>query len=310
MRAVMYHYVRPDDPTLPFFKHLHIDDFKQQLDYFTNEFGFVSKKDLESMMGTGKVPDGVVLTFDDGIKDHAAYVLPELERRGLFGIFYVPTGPYTTNSMLNVHKIHILLGSTPAKEVRQVLQSAISPDMLIPERVREFEQVTYTLQKNDDDTKVVKQILNYFISDTHRSAIIDAVAKKLGITDRMDREQFYLSESDIAKLHTSGMIVGSHAVTHRLMSTLSTSDQKDEISNSFTFLESLTGPLEHKTFCYPYGEAHSFTQETEALLTGHGVQYSFTVDPRVVDTTDLQRPQALPRFDCNMFPHGKVRTQT
>jgi ABC-type cobalamin transport system ATPase subunit len=62
--------------------------------------------------------------------------------------------------------------------------------MLVPERVHEFEQVTYTLQQNDDDTKVVKQILNYFISDTHRSSVIDEVAAQLQIHDRMIRSTF------------------------------------------------------------------------------------------------------------------------
>lgn len=310
MRAVMYHYVRPDEPTLPFFKHLHIDDFRQQLDFFEKEYGFVSKEDLESMMDTGRVPEGVVLTFDDGMKDHVEFVLPELTKRDLFGIFYVPTGPYTTGSMLNVHKIHMLLGSTPASNVRQALKDTVTPDMLVPERVKEFEQVTYTLQQNDDDTKVVKQILNYFISDTHRTLTIDLVAEKLGIANRMDAKQFYMSESDITEIHKAGMIVGSHAVSHRLMSTLSSAEQEREITDSFTFLESLTGLLENKTFCYPYGEAHSFTAETEALLTAHGVRHSFTVDPRIVEIADLNRPQALPRFDCNMFPFGKVRLRT
>jgi peptidoglycan/xylan/chitin deacetylase (PgdA/CDA1 family) len=104
------------------------------------------------------------------------------------------------------------------------------------------------------------------------------------------------------------MIVGSHAVSHRLLSTLPVSEQEHEITDSFSFLESLTEKSEYRTFCYPYGEAHSFTQETEALLTKHKVRYSFTVDPRIVEKADLARPQALPRFDCNMFPFGKVRT--
>ena len=34
MKAVMYHYVRPFDKAYPYFKNLHFDDFKLQLDYF------------------------------------------------------------------------------------------------------------------------------------------------------------------------------------------------------------------------------------------------------------------------------------
>ena len=42
MRAIMYHYIREFDPSLPNFKFLDINDFKKQLDWFENTFGFVS----------------------------------------------------------------------------------------------------------------------------------------------------------------------------------------------------------------------------------------------------------------------------
>jgi len=43
MKAIMYHYVRPDTIELLYFRHLHIDDFSKQLEIFGNDCGFVSK---------------------------------------------------------------------------------------------------------------------------------------------------------------------------------------------------------------------------------------------------------------------------
>ena len=66
--------------------------------------------------------NGVVLTFDDGLKDHYNFVYPELKRRGLWGIFYIPTGQYKNKKILDVHRIHLLkgkLGST--KVLKKVL---------------------------------------------------------------------------------------------------------------------------------------------------------------------------------------------
>ena len=111
MKAVMYHYVRADSPDFPHFRHLHTDDFKAQLDYFEKEYGFVKKDAFLNAFLGGPLPSGMVLTFDDGLADHYVTVFPELQKRGLWGIFYVPTDPHMSGKMLSVHRTHLLLGA-------------------------------------------------------------------------------------------------------------------------------------------------------------------------------------------------------
>ena len=57
-----------------------------------------------------RAPGGVLLTFDDGLRDHAEFVLPALQARGLFGLFYVCSGPAMAGRILDVHKVHLALG--------------------------------------------------------------------------------------------------------------------------------------------------------------------------------------------------------
>ena len=102
MKAIMYHYVREHDDSLPFFKYLHINNFIKQLDYFSNKFGFVNKNEFFDYVThpspiktlVRSIKNKIVLTFDDGFKDHYKYVLPELIKRDLWGIFYIPISPY------------------------------------------------------------------------------------------------------------------------------------------------------------------------------------------------------------------------
>ena len=61
----------------------------------------------------------MLLTFDDGLSDHYQYVLPELRRRGLWGIFYIPAGPYQSGRMLDVHCIHLLIGRYGGEKVKR-----------------------------------------------------------------------------------------------------------------------------------------------------------------------------------------------
>ena len=60
-----------------------------------------------------KLPsNSIILTFDDGLSCHYTYVFPELLKRNLWGIFFINSLPYINNKILNVHKIHLLVGSS------------------------------------------------------------------------------------------------------------------------------------------------------------------------------------------------------
>jgi len=108
-------------------------------------------------------------------------------------------------------------------------------------------------------------------------------------------------------MQQQGMIIGSHTTTHPVLSKLDYQQQQSEIDGSFKFIEDLTGGLTLRTFCYPYGGFHSFNSDTEQILTDNHVAFSFNVEPRDMEPNDLlKRPQALPRYDCNMFPFGKI----
>lgn len=310
MQAIMYHYVRPYNLDFPNFKNLHIDDFEKQLDFFEKEFGFVSKEDFLNALNTGKPSPGVVLTFDDGFKDHFDYVLPVLTRRNLWGVFYITTGVYASEDLLDVHKIHLLLGKIPSQDLFAALQKIISEEMLSHKNVSEFREATYQLQKNDDPTNLVKRTLNYYIDYKFRTSVIDALMREF-FTEKPSQlfEQFYLSEKELKALHEAGMLLGSHTVNHPVMSKLSVEKQKTEIADSFSFLETVTGEFQTKTFCYPYGGFHTFTDETRKLLKDEGVHFSFNVEARAISVSDLtQNNQALPRFDCNQFPFGNCRS--
>jgi len=266
MKAVMYHYVRDFVPEFPYFKNLHVEDFKKQLDYFEKEYGFVSLPQFLECLHTGIVPDGVVLSFDDGLKDHYEYVLPILLERGLWGVFYVPTMPYSQGRILDVHKTHMLLGKFPAKEVYHQLLSILNESLLTHEHIREFRELTYSDQVDDDYTKLVKRTLNYFIGPQYRGQVLDQLMLHYFPDESRLLHSFYLLPEEIRALQESGMLLGSHTVSHPVLSTLSNNDQQKEIEESFSVLESITGKQSIKTFCYPYGGFHSFTPETERIL--------------------------------------------
>lgn len=310
MKAVMYHYVRESDPNLPFFRYLDVDNFRRQLDYFESQFGFSSYEDLcDVFLNDGsfsKIQGKVVLTFDDGFTDHFSYVLPELLNRGLFGIFYIPTGVYQFRKSLDVHRIQYLLGKFCAEHLLEFIKPHIEDRMISKPMAKLFNGVTYRLQDNDEHTKRFKELFNYDVRSEYITHLLDKLVDGF-CSDEEIFDSFYMSPLQIKEMQDFGMIIGSHSVNHRVFSKLSENEQASEINDSFDFLEGTMGKSRIKTFCYPYGGFHTFNSYTENLLNQAGCNFSFNVEQRDVTETDIrQRPQALPRYDCNQFKLGRA----
>ncbi len=301
----MYHYVRPGPLGLPYLRYLHRDNFRRQLDWLAENVGFTSRNDFEASIASGEPARGAVLTFDDALADHYDHVLPELVARGLWGIFYVPTGIYRSQRLLDVHRLHVILGGAGGVAAIGAVRQVISEDMLDQQHVEEFHKATYLGFDDDAATMAFKRTMNYFIAYQHREDAIDEIAKALAI-DMPAINAFYISLDRLREMHRAGMVIGSHSVNHLVMSKLSTAEQQREITDSFADLSSaIAAPIE--TFCYPYGGFRTFTAETERLLGDAGCRYAFNVEFRDIEPADLRkRPQALPRYDCNQFPHGEA----
>lgn len=180
MKAIMYHYIHNELSPYFYKNYLHIDDFRKQLDYFDQTEGFVTKEDFVDIInGKRKLPDkGVVLTFDDGLKDHFNFVLPELISRGLWGIFYIPTDILRYKKLLDVHRIHHLLGTTGGIEILQNLLLGISYKKSFKATTHNSSEI-YKYQDNDHFVRNIKTMLNYHLTQTDKEIILSEAMNKL-----------------------------------------------------------------------------------------------------------------------------------
>jgi len=307
MKAIMYHYVRCFDPSLPNFRFLDVKNFEKQLDFFQEQFGFVSKDEWLNALKKKKLGSAegkVILTFDDAMSCHYDYVYKILSKRNLWGIFYVPTQPYQKDKVLDVHRIHLLCGAYSGNELLSTLKAFLKEEMIPDEKREEFRMQTYTNQDNYEGISEFKRILNYFVSYVFREQLIDMVAHELNYV--FHTSEFYVPVEKLSQMQLSGNIIGSHTVSHPVMSKLSKIEQNEEIENSFNFLESNL-QLNLKTYCHPYGGFYSFNEETVTALVKKEVAFSFNVESRDICDDDLASSiQFLPRYDCNEFPFGKA----
>lgn len=304
----MYHYVRKPDPALPHFRFLHIDNFRNQLDHFADTYGFVTQAEWADFITHGTMPDTtgkVVLTFDDAMSCHHDEVFKELVQRDLWGIFYVPTGPYETGEMLDVHRIHLLCGAFDGQTLLSRLLAKVTDAMLPDARRAEFREQTYTTQTNQAGVAEFKRILNYYIDIDLRAALLGDLARDLGFV--FDTSAFYVPPERLRDMAQAGMIIGSHTRTHPVMSKLDAAQQAFEIEQSFAQLDAMGALTPPRTYCHPYGGFHSFDEHTKAALRSADTAYAFNVESRQIEATDWAASSLhLPRFDCNEFPFGKA----
>ncbi len=309
MKAIMYHYVGRYHADFPYHDFLDVDRFSLQVDYLVEKYGLLSREEYESCISNKKIKEGCILTFDDGLRDHYDYVLPILKEKGLFGLFFIPTLPFTEENILDVHRVHLLLGSNKAETVLKNLNNIVKPDMLREDRKEEFEKNTYKHQKDVSGKKEVKRLLNYYIDYSYRDEVLDQIMKTYFPDEQKLMRHVYMTEEQLKAMHEAGMIIGSHTISHPVLSRLTKEQQQREIADSFVALEKIIGDASSRTFCYPYGGKHTYDDTTIAILNDLGCICSYDVNPRDIEQDDLENNlQSLPRYDCNMFPHGQCNS--
>lgn len=298
MLVVMYHYVRDFDEKAPNFKNLTIDQFKRQLDFFGKTYGFLTKeKFLKCLEGGSPMEEGVVLSFDDGFKDHYTNVLPLLEELNLWGLFYVASDHYRNHECLSVHKVHHLLGCQDPKVLLDNSLSLIDSSMLNEDKIKEFDAEIYKDQKLSTEEYKLKRLFNYYLKGPYKTKLLNEVCQEYFDEQELHRS-LYLTKNNLIEIEAQGSIVGSHTATHPVLSTLSYSEQEKEISTSFSFLDSFLD-MKVRSFCYPYGGRASYNKDTLDVLGKLNTHHAFLVGNAPFDK--VTNRYELTRVDCNRF---------
>jgi peptidoglycan/xylan/chitin deacetylase (PgdA/CDA1 family) len=306
LTVVMYHYVRPIAASRhPRIKGLELDAFERQLDYLGRHHAFVTAHEvIEAARGNAQLPPNpVLLTFDDGYRDHHVHVFPILVRRGIRGAFFPPSSAALERRMLDVNRVHFVLATVEdASEVVRVVEAHVD------ERRRELRlasldeyRLRYAQASRFDPAPViyVKRMLQRALPEELRHAIADALFRRFVTSDEKGFvDELYLDVDDLREMAAAGMEIGSHGHSHRWLDSLDATKQRADIEHSLGLLDAIGVPRRDFLFCYPYG---SYDTRTLDVLGELGCGAAFTT--RVA----IARPEAaslleLPRLDTNDLP--------
>ena len=302
----MYHYVRKFNSNFPYSKHKEIEDFAKEIKNLINlgyEFKNVTEaiKSLEREEDTQKV---ILLTFDDGLKDHFN-VAKVLNNLGITkGTYYIPTKSYLDNKILHVHKAHLILSKEGEKSLDLLFAACNNLGISISDHrnykvEKEIFKNAYSKWDTNLKIKEFKSLINYYGSIGVRDLLLDEIISKIGIKKKAN--DIYLSLNEIKEISEMGFEIGSHGVSHTLLTRMDTNSQKEELYNSKKLLEEITS-RNINSFCYPYGGKKSYNKYTLKLLEEVDYHNAISVENRDINKETIKNNFfEIPRYDCNQI---------
>ena len=291
----MYHYIRNKNKLFPYYNTLEKNDYNNQVKKFS-ETGLIN-----SYQEIFSVPNKYLLTFDDGFKDHI-YAAEILKKHNSVGLFFIPTLPLKNNTILDVHKAHLIVGKVKGLEAVNELEKYFNKNK-IDNYYNQKEKLKYqdAYKKHNDEfyKKKFKKIINYYGNLELKHQMLNYLLRKFEIN--VKSKDYYLNLKEIKYLSSLGMIIGSHSESHILLSRLNYKKQFKEINNSKIFLEKIINK-NIDIFCYPYGGKISYNFDTLRILKKLKFKIAYSVESRDITAQDMKsQPYELPRYDCNLF---------
>lgn len=307
LHIIMYHYVREiKNSKYPEIKGLEYKLFLEQLDFLQKEFQFISMEDvIETVSGRASLPErAVLLTFDDGYKDHYEFVYPELKRRGISGAFFMPARVMKESTVLDVNKIHFILATRDIKElvseIFRKLDEARKNGMEILSNEELYRKLAVANRWDSAETIFVKRLFQNELPENFRNKLVaDLFEESVGVGESEFSKQLYLSEKEALDMKKDGMYFGLHGYEHYWLGKLSEEKQREDISKSLAYVNEIgLVPKENWVMNYPYG---SYSDETIEIARSLGAVAGLGVTAKTADLA-VDHVMALPRYDTNDFP--------
>lgn len=274
-----------------------------QVETLAKEHVFISQSELVQIIKSGLFPRKkfCLLTFDDGLKEQmGAFRL--LESKGIPSIFYVPTKPIASATVLEVHQLHHVRTQHDDEDLFQLLDAAHG----ISHHAFDTPMLAIQYRYDSDLSRKVKYFLNFELGEVERKTFVQSIFSKLVNDEGSFSRSLYMDIDDLRTLAATGAL-GSHGSTHCPLARLTPEEARKDMVESLDFLRTITGRIV-SSFSYPYGGKSAISEQLGEILKETSVTFALTMERGVNSDSDFQRPFFLKRVDTNDAPGGKSST--
>ena len=308
INIVAYHYVREiKNSKYPNITGIEFNIFKKQIKFFKKKFDIISADDFVEIIETKKIINHkkplLLLTFDDGYKDHYNYVFPTLIDEKITGCFYPPIKIFN-GDVLDVNKIHYILEKFDDKKIlldeillylKNEFEINIKSLVNKKNRLHNFKVPEY----DDHHTIIIKKILNKILPLVISRKTCNHFFKKYVNSNlKTFSKELYISSKNLKEMSDNNMHIGSHGVNHLLWNTLNEQEQEKEIVNSKRFFKKKLINLKNFSVCFPWG---SYNSSSVKILKKRKVKFALTSNSGNIFFGKRYNRFTLPRYDANEF---------
>ena len=300
----MYHFVRPA-PTGGFsqFAALDLSAFREQLRYVRRHYSPVRLADVVSAANDGDPlpPRPIVLTFDDGYRDHVDHVFPLLVDQGMPATFFPVRSALVDRRILDTNKVQFILAAAPDRtSIVSAIDQAIENSRETAGGTVEAYRARWWRPSRFDgpDVVYVKRMLQHGLPDEIRRPLVASLFRQYVTGDEAAfAAGLYLTVKDARMMLAAGMEFGGHGDRHIPLPALGAEDQMREIDGAVDMLRAIGVP---GPFVYSYVKGE-YDATSVKLLRARGCVIAVTT------REDLARPGVddaltLPRIDTNRLP--------
>lgn len=260
----MYHGVAPQGAA----------DLAAQLRYLARHFKVVSLGTMLDRIMNGSYPlaDEIVLTFDDGLRNNLTVVYPILRELQLPATMFVCPALVESGEWLWNHEMRCRLQMLAIPDLAELRMKLLTPGTNVDAIIEWMK--TLPLQQRRMAEAIIRQA----------TAAFQPTAAQKGAFDVMNW-------NDLRSLDCDLITVGSHTLSHPILTKLSGQEIEAEILESRRYLEQR---LERNVdlFCYPNGaydrRAYQLVQKT--------YRAAVTTETGLIDGTDGLDVHRLPRI--------------
>ena len=251
---LMYHRILQDD----FINGLAPQEFEQQVAYISKHFNVVSIEDLLRDVKNNCVqPYSLALTFDDGHYDFYTHAWPILKKYNFPASLYITTG--------------FVDGTT-----------WLWPDLLKYILLNSNEAILNVEHLGDISTRATDHHINWHKLGDHcltlttdsRNSLLHRLAAdaKISISESPQPPFHSVTWPQLQEMSTEGLVVGSHTVTHPILSSLSIENLHYELGASANAIQQHLGAAP-AGICYPNGRPEDISEGVIKAAELNGYSY-------------------------------------
>lgn len=282
MKVYMFHYVTTN------FNYFHFNkfDFEQAILELMSSYNIIGLAEAKKKIITNENSDNdIILTFDDGTKDHYETVYPILKKYGIKGVFFLSSNIFH-KEILDIHLIHRLISKVKVDELFIEINNLLKENKVLVNS-EDFINNRFDNYK----MKYIKQLLQFILPDGIRNKILMQLISKYKIS--LNFNEYYLSPEKAVEMKCNGMDIGLHTKSHKRLNLLSKIEQEEEILENLSILNNYNLISEVKALSYPFG---NYNKDTIDILKSYNIDMGFTIDDSALKNQSLFE---IGRIDCN-----------